>query len=95
MSFSLALLGLARLLLVFKGMTVHSWAGIGLGEGSVEELLEGMSSTAKQRWIAAKKLYIEEEGRLSDSLFIKLSEIAQRSRGNTLPMGGIQVLFIL
>ena len=73
------------------GMTLHAWAGIGLGQGTVAELITAMAPQAIQRWKTTTKLYCEELGVIKDSLYDKLVEIGQRLRNNTLPWGGIQV----
>ena len=34
-----------------SGVTIHSWAGLGLGEAPVEELMGKLSKDAKKRWM--------------------------------------------
>jgi hypothetical protein len=42
------------------GSTIHSWAGIGLGKETVEELVGVLSSNAVERWTKTRALVIDE-----------------------------------
>jgi hypothetical protein len=42
------------------GSTIHSWAGIGLGKETVEELVGVLSSNAVKRWTETRALVIDE-----------------------------------
>jgi ATP-dependent DNA helicase PIF1 len=42
------------------GLTIHSWAGIGLGKETVEELVGVLSSKAVKRWTNTRALVIDE-----------------------------------
>ncbi|KIK47896.1 hypothetical protein CY34DRAFT_147861 [Suillus luteus UH-Slu-Lm8-n1] len=42
------------------GSTIHSWAGIGLGKETVEELVRVLSSNAVERWTTTSALVIDE-----------------------------------
>lgn len=87
------------------GSTVHSFAGVGLGQGTVASLLTKIRSNKKAyaRWLALKHLIID-EGRslrclfltsqvsmLDGDLFSKLDQVARSLRRSTQPFGGIQV----
>lgn len=76
------------------GMTLHSFAGIGLGVGTMEELIGRIEGNKKKRdrWTTAKVLIIDEISMIDAQLFDKLEEIARRIRGNELPFGGIQLV---
>jgi len=78
------------------GTTINSFAGVGLGEDSGADLLKKIRSRnamARERWLNAKVLVIEECGMISPDLFEKLDFIARSIRGNLgIPFGGIQVI---
>ena len=76
------------------GTTLHSWAGIGLGEGSEAALSTRIrkKSYLKRRWKEVQVLIIDEVSMLSPDLFDKLESIARTVRGSRLPFGGIQVV---
>lgn len=76
-----------------SGKTIHSWAGIGLGNKSVNLLITEIKKTkALYRWKYTKMLVIDEISMLAPSVFDKLNEIGQILRNNTLPFGGIQLV---
>ena len=80
--------------LLIGGTTLHSYLGIGLGQGSIKELtskIEGVSKL-KKRWKNLEVLIIDEISMLSPVLFDKLEEIARNIRKNHLPFGGIQLI---
>ena len=77
------------------GTTLHSFAGIGLGEEPVEVLKErvGRSRNASQNWAACSLLIIDEISMLHGTLLAKLNEIAKHIKGRPdLPFGGIQLV---
>lgn len=74
------------------GTTVHSFAGIGLGDETVSEILGKMFPSARARWKNAIVLIIEEISMLRPDIFDKLEEIARRVRRSGKPFGGIQVI---
>lgn len=76
------------------GVTLHSFAGIGLGKESVEELVKKIKKQqkAKTRWLATKVLIIDEVSMVDGELFDKLEQIARRIRNNGRPFGGIQLV---
>jgi len=77
-----------------KGTTIHSWAGIGIGKGSVGAMVTHIRKKKylKTRWTETDVLIIDEISMLSPELFDKLNEIAKRIRKNEAPFGGIQVI---
>jgi ATP-dependent DNA helicase PIF1 len=74
--------------------TLHSWAGIGLGAGTVDELIVKVrNGRAKQRWEFTEILIIDEMSMIQEILFTKLDRIGKAIRGRPdLPFGGIQVI---
>ena len=76
-----------------SGKTIHSWAGIGLGDKSVNFLVKEIKKTkAMCRWKYSRMLVIDEISMLAPSVFDKLNEIGQILRNNKLPFGGIQLV---
>jgi ATP-dependent DNA helicase PIF1 len=90
-----ALTGCAAVLLNCKAKTLHSWAHIGLGNGSIEQLVTKIKKNkfAKQLWKNTEILVVDEVSMLSLKLFNVLNEIGKVIRGNQKPFGGIQVIF--
>lgn len=89
-----ALTGCAAVLLNCKAKTLHSWAGIGLGNGTLEELILKIKKNkfAKAIWKNIDILVIDEVSMLSLKLFRILNEIGKNIRGNKKPFGGIQLV---
>lgn len=76
------------------GVTLHSFAGIGLGKEDVDELVKKIkrNQKAKHRWMRTKVLVVDEVSMVDGELFDKLEEIARRLRNNGRPFGGIQLV---
>ncbi|KAJ5656177.1 ATP-dependent DNA helicase PIF1 [Penicillium longicatenatum] len=76
------------------GVTVHSFAGIGLGKEPVPELVKKIKKQqkARNRWLRTKVLIIDEVSMVDGDLFDKLEEIARLIRNNGRPFGGIQLV---
>ena len=76
------------------GMTLHSFAGIGLGKESATDLLKKIRRSKKnsKRWKNIKVLIIDEISMIDGELFDKLDDIARRIRRCDEPFGGIQVV---
>jgi ATP-dependent DNA helicase PIF1 len=90
-----ALTGCAALLLGCKAKTVHSWAGIGLGNGKVEHIVAKVKANnfAKKAWSKTDILVIDEVSMLSLKLFKVLNTIGKEIRKSRSPFGGIQLIF--
>jgi ATP-dependent DNA helicase PIF1 len=88
--------GCAALLLGNKAKTLHSWAGIGLGKGSVSELYVKIRRNQKsyKNWLCTDLLIIDEISMMTAELLDKLNEIGKKVRSNKKPFGGIQVLLV-
>ena len=76
------------------GVTLHSFAGIGLGKEPVPELVKKIkrNQKAKNRWMRTKVLIIDEISMVDGDLFDKLEAIARATRNNGRPFGGIQLV---
>ena len=77
-----------------SGVTLHSFAGIGLGKEEVPELVKKIkrNQKAKSRWLRTKILIIDEISMVDGDLFDKLESIARIVRNNGRPFGGIQLV---
>lgn len=78
------------------GITLHKWAGIGLGKLKKEKLLDWVLKFPKavNRWKFTKTLIIDEVSMLSAELFDKLEYIARQLRRNNKPFGGLQLVLV-
>ena len=76
------------------GVTLHSFAGIGLGKEAVPELVKRIkrNQKAKLRWMRTKVLIIDEISMVDGDLFDKLEAIARAIRNNGRPFGGMQLV---
>lgn len=76
------------------GVTLHSFAGIGLGKQDAPELVKKIKRNAKtkQRWMRTKVLIVDEVSMVDGDLFDKLEAIARAIRNNGRPFGGIQLV---
>ena len=91
-----ALTGCAAILLNCKAKTVHSWAGLGLANGTPEEVVRKViGNLFKTRaWKKIQVLIIDEVSMMSLKLFEILDMIGRRVRKKSeKPFGGIQVVF--
>lgn len=93
-----ALTGSASILLECGATTLHSWAGIGLGNKTASELVSLIAGNKYKRanWLKTQVLITDEISMLSRLLFEKLDIIGRAIRpgGRYLPFGGIQLVFM-
>lgn len=90
-TFATATTGLAASLV--GGTTINSFAGIGRAEGTLESLiLRASRGEARQRWVRAKRIVIDEVSMLDADTFDKLEAIARAVRRDERPFGGIQLV---
>lgn len=76
------------------GVTLHSFAGIGLGKEDIPILVKKImrNPKAKNRWLRTRVLIIDEISMVDGELFDKLEGIARTVRGNGRPFGGVQLV---
>jgi len=76
------------------GVTVHSWAGVGLGDGNAHDLLAAIkrSKRKSRSWLCAKVLVIDEISMLDGNLLDALELIARGVRSNEALFGGLQLV---
>ncbi len=91
-----ALTGCAAILLGHGAKTLHSWAGIGLGKGSVGDLVAAICRNRKaaKNWMTTQLLIIDEISMMSAELFEKLDGVAKVVRRSSAPFGGLQLLLV-
>jgi len=79
------------------GSTIHSWAGIGLANLPIDQIVEnifsGKFSKIRRRIKHAGALAIDEISMISAEVLEILDQVFRRIRENNAPMGGIQMLF--
>jgi len=90
-----ALTGCAAVLLECKAKTIHSWSGIGLGKGPIEQLIKKVNKNkhSKALWKETDILVIDEVSMMSLKLFETLDAIGKSVRKNSRPFGGLQLIF--
>ncbi len=76
------------------GVTLHSFAGIGLGKEDIPSLVKKIKRNQKAnlRWLRTKVLIVDEISMVDGELFDKLEGIARTIRNNGRPFGGIQLV---
>lgn len=76
------------------GVTLHSFAGIGLGKEAPADLVKKIkrNPNAKNRWLKTKVLIIDEISMVDGELFDKLESVARQIKSNGRPFGGIQLV---
>ena len=75
-------------------MTLHSWAGIGIAEGTFDTIVKKVLSSkrARKHWRRTHVLVIDEISMLDPKIFDLLDRIGRRVRGSSLPFGGLQLI---
>lgn len=75
------------------GVTLHQFAGIGLGTATLERCFELASrSTVASVWRKTKHLIIDEISMVDGEFFDKIEAVARHVRKNDKPFGGIQLV---
>lgn len=79
------------------GTTIHSWAGIGMGNLPAKQIIENLFSAKfsrqRKKIAAAKALAIDEISMISAKTLELLDQVFRAVRGVNIPMGGLQLLF--
>ncbi|EYC02972.1 hypothetical protein Y032_0096g2872 [Ancylostoma ceylanicum] len=76
------------------GVTLHSFAGIGVGQGTLEQslaLAKGKDPIVKQ-WKQCTHLIIDEVSMIDADYFTRIEYVARNIRGDNRPFGGIQLI---
>ncbi len=79
------------------GTTLHSWAGLGLGDkkaSAIAGMLEQRRSKAWENICMASRLAIDEISMIDGRLLTLTDQVFRRVRRNSAPFGGIQMLLI-
>lgn len=76
--------------------TIHSWSGVRLCKGTVEEVVQRVlkDRTAIKAWKKVRCLLIDEVSMLSRKMFDVLDQVGRVVRKCALPFGGIQVVLL-
>ena len=75
------------------GTTLHAFAGIGIGSGTLEHCIEMASQEHRAaQWRKCRCLVIDEISMIDAEYFDKLEAVARRVRNNRKPFGGIQLV---
>lgn len=91
-----ALTGCAALLLECNARTIHSWSGIKLAKGTVEEIVESViyNHAARNAWRTTDVLIVDEVSMMSTRMFDILNTVGKRVRKSREPFGGLQLIFV-
>ncbi|XP_317740.5 ATP-dependent DNA helicase PIF1 [Anopheles gambiae] len=75
------------------GTTLHSFAGIGTGDATLQNCYEKASRpNTAQAWRKCKRLIIDEISMIEADFFEKIEAVARYVRKNDKPFGGIQLI---
>jgi len=90
-----AMTGCAALLLSCKAKTLHSWSGIYLGNGTIEDQVSKVMKSVfkKTVWKNIDTLVIDEVSMMSKKIMEMLDTIGKKIRRSNKPFGGIQLIF--
>jgi ATP-dependent DNA helicase PIF1 len=90
-----AMTGCAAILLNSNAKTLHSWSGIKLAKGSINEVINMVLRNKRlvQNWKRTKCIILDEVSMLSKKIFEIIEELARIIHGSSKPFGGMQVIF--
>jgi ATP-dependent DNA helicase PIF1 len=91
-----ALTGCAAILLQSHATTLHRWAGVGLCNGDTKRIVRRVceSKHRKKNWLKTDVLVVDEVSMMSQKILDTLNQIGKIARKNTLPWGGMQIVFV-
>ena len=91
-----AMTGCAAILLQCNAKTIHSWSGIKLANGKIEDIVESISNNKwlRKTWRSTQILIIDEVSMMSVKIFELLNIIAKTCRNSVKPFGNMQVVFL-
>lgn len=92
-----AMTGCAALLIGSHAKTLHSWAGIGLGRGSLSTIVQAIHTNGrkKKNWKKTDCLVIDEVSMMTPQLLGLLDDVGKSVRKcYTKPFGGLQIVFV-
>ena len=91
-----ALTGCAAILLQCNARTIHSWSGIKLANGEIEDIVDSIANNKYQRktWRSTQVLIIDEVSMMSKKIFNLLNIVAKTCRNNIKPFGNMQIIFL-
>jgi ATP-dependent DNA helicase PIF1 len=76
------------------GVTVNSWAGIGIGQGEVDYVCSRLARGSRERIVDARALVVDEVSMLTLPLTDLLDGVFKKVRGSDEPFGGLQMIFV-
>ena len=81
---------------IINGKTLHSWAGIGLGDKPATVIAQKILNAypKKIKWQRTNILIVDEVSMMNAPLFELLEEVARIVRQNEKPFGGIQLILL-
>lgn len=74
------------------GLTIHSWAGLGLAKQSAQEIARNLRVDAYYKIKETRRLAIDEISMISAEFFTKIDQLFRIVRGTQLPFGGMQLV---
>lgn len=92
-----AMTGCAALLLECGARTLHSWAGVGLGQDSLEKTVAAIRKKprAKNAWLKTRTLVVDEVSMMDPDFFEFLDSVGRAVRKQpSVPFGGIQLVLV-
>jgi len=78
------------------GQTIHSWAGLGLADEPLSNLIYKLRKNKKaiDRIVKSKVLFVDEVSMVKADLLEKLDGVLRFYRGSAAPFGGIQLVMV-
>jgi ATP-dependent DNA helicase PIF1 len=90
-----AMTGCAAVLLQNGARTLHSWAGMGLANGPIPQIMQKITKNknAMQKWYDTDILIVDEVSMMSKKIFELIESLARQLKKHDKPFGGMQVIF--